>query len=349
MARPRTLRRYCSIACAALLLAGCGLDHLGEDRPARAGSVAQPQQTYPELPERFERLLGWGSGPNQVTLRSPGPERVALGPDAVALTPSGGALLLDQLGGRVLRVAPSGSPEPLATVPVPTALLVAGPDGAFAAYSPLHATAWLFGPDGTPGGELRLPRIFHEVQALSLGPSRRLSVRNGHQDTIPLGSPAAPMAVATSLRSKRSGAAFLADGRGVIARVRDGHAEIAVLTAPTLGSPRNAEAATHGIAGEVRAARVVGALGNTVCLRLEQVSSSPGSGEIAVSRRCYCMNAASGEVLLDEPLPRPGLYLPGTELAVGGGRLAFIHAEPEGLRLRSWRLPNAAAAEEASP
>jgi len=92
----------------------------------------------------------------------------------------------------------------------------------------------------------------------------------------------------------------------------------------------------HPLAEDVSAARLVGRSGNVACLRLERVISTP---EVAVQRWALCIDAVTGEIVLERALPDVGLYLPRRELAVGGGYLAFIRPTADGLDLQRWPLP----------
>jgi len=72
------------------------------------------------------------------------------------------------------------------------------------------------------------------------------------------------------------------------------------------------------------------------CLRLEREETGHPGHALHVARQALCIDARSGAQLLKEDLPAPGPYVPRRELALGGDppRLALIHPEPLGLRLR---------------
>jgi hypothetical protein len=88
----------------------------------------------------------------------------------------------------------------------------------------------------------------------------------------------------------------------------------------------------------VLAARLVGAAGPAVCLRLEQAAAGAA---FAVRRQVVCHDTQSGARLLQLDLPAPGLYVPAREVAVGGSpaRVAFLEPTVEGLRVRVVPLP----------
>jgi hypothetical protein len=52
---------------------------------------------------------------------------------------------------------------------------------------------------------------------------------------------------------------------------------------------------------------------------------------LSVARTAACLSRR-GQIF-SAPLPPPGLYLPRQELALGRGRLAFLHAEADALRV----------------
>jgi hypothetical protein len=206
-----------------------------------------------------------------------------------------------------------------------------GPDGGLAAHSLLRARVFFFDADGAATGELAVPRALPAPRGLGLGASRQARVHSAFQETYALGSPAAPQLLSAVLHGKRRGAAFLQDGRGVrVARGPDGSVRL------LLGDRRDGQAAAEvAVPGEpVLAARVIGAAGTTVCLRLERAAAGPG---LAVRREAVCLDALQQTVRLRQPLPDPGPYVPRTELAVGGSptRLAWVRPTTAGLEIGS--------------
>ena len=331
----RYLRHGMALLCASALFA-C-------DAPAADETTASAQQA---LADDMSQQLGWGESNGTLKLQPQGVERPANGPTAVAVASDGALLVLDQLAGRVVRVAPDGSLRTLAEVPADAEDLAVGPEGAFAVWSPLRATAWVHRPSGAPAGEVKLPRVLRDVVGIELGRSLVVEARTGYQERLSIGGPAAPRSLVETLHSKREGAAMLPDGSGLLVKVSEDTAELLVM-GQAVARQRAEVIARHQLPGSVSAARVVGSHGATACLRLEEVTSSP---QIAVQRRALCVDARSGEVLLDEALPDVGVYLPKRELAVGAGYLAFIHPSADGLQLTRWRLPHtASAAKEVTP
>lgn len=289
---------------------------------------------------------------------SRGNELPAEGPSSVAVGSDGAVYVLDRLNGRVLRVT-SRAVKEVASVPMDSMDLAVGVDsvsGADAgvvigAWSPLRARVWLRA-GGQDAGEVIVPRSLRLARGIGLFASRRVVVRNAHQETYLLGSPAAGRSLAAVLRSKREGAYFLADGSGVQVRRRpsDGRAEVLVLEAGT--SNRTTVKRRLVLDDVVMGVRLVGAAGGHVCVRLEKTdpTASVGSG-VAVSREVVCLRAADGAQVLRRALPAPGRYLPRRELALGGSpaRLVFMHPTNEGLDVQVWTLPDATSGATAAP
>jgi hypothetical protein len=89
---------------------------------------------------------------------------------------------------------------------------------------------------------------------------------------------------------------------------------------------------THPIEGPLAGVRVVGTVGNAICVRVERVTQQTA---IAVEREALCVEAGTGSVLAKRALGRPGLYTMHEDLAVGGAPavLAFARPEADGLVL----------------
>jgi hypothetical protein len=330
----RTLLGIGSAALALPLYANCASktgNHEGEPRAAKTASAAKLADDAP-LPQHFERLIAWGDGDGELRLQPHVAESIAYGPNAVATLPNGRALVLDRLAARVVELDADSAVRTVAQVPADSEELVAGADGSFLAFSPLRARAFVFGADGQAAGDVLVPRALHDLQTLGLGPSHRVLVKTGYQETLVVGSPSAPLALAVTLGTKREGAFQLADGRGIAVRADANGARLLVVSQASDDSARSTVLDSHALPGNPSAARIIGLEGKVACLRTERVTSSPA---ISVERRALCMNVESGVVALDQALPAPGLYLPRSELALGGGRLSFIHPEPDGLRLVS--------------
>jgi len=284
----------------------------------------------------WERTLPWGVGDGQATFRPGQPERLAEGPSAVAVGPDGDVLVLDRLSRRVLRVPASGTGavRMAAGVPEDAEDLAVGPDGGLAAHSLLRARVFFYAADGAAAGELAVPRALPAPRGLVIGASRQTRIHTAFQETYPLGSPTAPQLLAAVLHGKRRGAAFLPDGRGVrVARRADGAVRLLA------GDHRDGQTMTEvPVPGApALAARVIGASGATVCLRVERAATGPG---LAVRREAVCLDALTGAVRVRQALPDPGPYVPRTEVAVGGhpARLAWIRPTAAGLGVGSVAL-----------
>jgi hypothetical protein len=293
-----------------------------------------------------EQLLPWGSGPAEVGLRPAVTEHPALGPSAIAVAPDGAPLVLDRLNRRVLRLAADGRPPQVAAqVPEDAEDLAVARDGTLALYSPWRARVWVHG-GGTPV-EMAVPRQVREIRGVALGPSRQVLLHTAYQETFSLGSPSVPQTTTAILGQRREGEVLLADGRGAAVHLRpDGRPEV-LLRRP---GERLDSAARFGLPERVRAARVVGAAGRAVCLRLEQVDAQAAAGPaFTVQRQVVCHDVEGGARLLRRDLPAPGLYLPAREVAVGGSpaRVAYLEATAAGLRDRA--VPQPAKPEEVAP
>lgn len=284
-----------------------------------------------------EQRIGWG----ELTLEPQAFESPAEGPNAVAIASDGTTLVLDRLGGRVVRIGNRGSVRTFATVAEDAEDLATGPGGAVVAYSLLRAKAWVFDEKGAPAGEVAVPRSFREIIGVNLGPSRVVELQNAFQETIDIGSPSAPLPLPVAMRTKREGAFVLADGRGVQTRVANGSAALSVVRQAT-ARDRATVTASYAIPGDATAARLVGVSGSVACMRVESVASTP---KLSVTRRAVCVDVASGTITLDEALPPKGTYLPRRELAVGEGLLAFIHPSADGLTVRRWHIDGRTGAE----
>jgi hypothetical protein len=274
-----------------------------------------------------ESTLPWGS--TGVGLRAAVEDSRAWGPQSLAVAPTGDVLVLDAQNERVLRVR-DGEVRALATGIARDAEDVAvGSDGAFAVWSALQARAWIFEPTGELIGDVAIDRAFRHVIGVSLEASRRVAIRTAYQETLSVGSPAAPIDLATSLRGKREGAFVLADGRGVAVKAGTSPQLLVVDNTP---GRRSSVGASHPLPGRVDAAMLIGVAGSVACMRVEQLEPTAA---VDVQRRAVCLEVESGRVVLDLALPKPGLYLPRQELALGGNRLAAIHAARDGLVVRT--------------
>jgi len=316
-------------ALATAVLTGCSVDPAGDERTPGTGQNAIETNAWETM------LLGWGSGPGQVGLRKAATELPAEGPSAVAVGAAGQLLVLDRLNERVLSIAPNGQVHTAGAVPRDAEHLAAADDGAFAAWSPLRATVWLSGRDGASLGDVLVPRVLRDVQRIGLESSHRVMAITSMQETLALGSPRAPLELADTLRSRREGAAFLADGRGVAARrTEGGGGEILVYRAATNDDSKPPVSWRYSIAAPVTAVRVVGAAGSILCARIERVTQDTA---LFVEREALCLQADSGQVVARHQMGRPGLYAPHQDAAAGRGVLAIIRPEAGGLRID--RLP----------
>jgi hypothetical protein len=320
---------------------GCTAD------PPQDAAGAEARSAASSLSRWETKKLGWGTGPEQVGMRPGGIELPAEGPSSVAVAPSGEVVVLDRLNERLLAIGPGGAMRTMASVARDVEHVAVGPDGAAASWSPLRATVWVTGSDGAALGELAVPRVLRDVQRVEMGMSHRLFAVTAMQQTLTLGSPRAPLDLAATLRTGREGAAFLPDGRGVAARRTEaGSGEIWVYErrGKTLDD-KPPVAWAHPIEGPLAAVRVVGAAGNSICVRLERVSQVEMA--IAVEREALCVEAGTGSVLAKRALGRRGLYTMHEDVAVGGDPAVLVLARPEPDGLALERISLSAEAEVA--
>lgn len=286
-----------------------------------------------DAPSCRATTLAWGDAAGRAGLRPAVPESPAWGPQAIAVAPSGEAQVLDAVNQRILAIGAAGDVRVAATgIARDAEALAVGEDGALAVFSPLQGKAWLLDADGAPAGEVAIDRAFRHVTGLAVGRSRQVLVRTAYQETFNVGSPAAPIDLATTLAGKREGAFVLADGSGVAVRASGGAAELVVVSNPA--DRRSTVRATHAVPGRVDAAMLIGVAGDVACVRTEQLAQDEA---LRVQRRAVCVDVTTGSVRIDLPLAAPGLYVPRQELAVGGAapRLAALEATKDGLIVRT--------------
>ncbi|MBI5535704.1 MAG: hypothetical protein HY898_23435 [Deltaproteobacteria bacterium] len=309
---------------AASLLAACSQ----ADTTPKPGQSTAPISRASSAPR--ERLLSWGSGPQQLGYQPAGHERLAIGPSAIAVLPAGDALVLDLLNRRVVKVRPEGDLVEVAAAASDAVDLAVDADGSFGVFSAMRSNVWVHNAQGKLMGEVQVPRGLRDIVSLGFGPSRRVMVRNAFQETYAVGGPNAPVSVETILEGKKEGAAFLPDGSGLaVQRTKQGKIELLVLGRDASGS-RTAALRRIAVCDDAASARILRAWEQTVCLRIERTTSKP---ELEVAREAVCLRADNGEQTFHATLPGPGTFVPRTELAMGGSppRLVMMHPRPEGL------------------
>lgn len=324
------------LAVVALGAAAC----TSEPRPARseAISVGVAALTAADLSPGKVVELPWGPQGGALGLRPAVKERETLGAPAVALDARGQILVLDAVKGRVVRVHGTEL-APLASVPKDADDLATSADGAFAVKRSVTPKVSVFDPSGHLLGEVATGAV-RDVDAIALGPSRRVLVTNPYQETFTAGSPSMPQERGAVLTTKREGAYTRTDGAGlVVVRTEAGEIELRVVARSAEEDGRARVVARHAL-GRATAARLVGVSGDIACARVEHVTTSP-TGEVAVRREAVCANAVDGRVTLRAALPAPGLYVPRRELAVGAGKLVFAHPTERGLELRAFDVGGA--------
>ncbi|MBK6518159.1 MAG: hypothetical protein IPM79_30745 [Polyangiaceae bacterium] len=284
-----------------------------------------------QVPADFEIVVPWGDGPAELGLRARREEFLGDGPSGIALGPSGETLVVDRLHGRVVRVGPAGV-ESLFPSAADVELLAVAEDGAALLFSPLRARAQVVDAAGKPLGEVAIPRAVGDVTALRLGSSRRVEIETAFQERFVAGSPHAPLAVASALRTKREGALDWGSGGSLHALVDasgDGHL---VIMSEREGE-RAAEAGRVKVATGVRSLRVLGQDGGHVVTLAERVEQTERG--LSVSRDILVVDPSAGALVGQWALPTAGLWVPRQAYAVGFGRVAFMDPLPDGMRVAS--------------
>ncbi|MGH7282283.1 MAG: hypothetical protein ACRELY_12205, partial [Polyangiaceae bacterium] len=303
--------------------------------PAEPGSSSNAAAVSVSAPS----VLEWGSDEGAIGLRPNAPDHLAQGASAIAVAPDDAVFVLDGVNARVLSMAKDGSTRvAISNLPVDADDIAIGPDGAVAVYGALTQKITIF-DHGQRAQEIAVPRVFREVDRISLGASRRVSFRTGLGETLELGSPSFPLPLDVVLASKREGAVMLRDGTGVRAEVtrdKDGHTHAALVRVAKGAGERAEIVGSHAL--DAGAIHVVGAVDNIACARLEHVSNA--SGAISVKREAVCVDMDSDRETLRVDLGAPGMYTPRGELAVGGAPavLAFAHPEDDGLRITTYAI-----------
>lgn len=325
-------------------LAGCAAD------PPRGGQSTGEARSSSEKAAWQSRTLPWGRGSGEVALRKGATDFPAEGPSSVAVASDGEVLILDRWNERVIGVSLDGAAVTRGAVPSDAEHLAASPKAApgfvMAAWSPLHGKVTLLDRGGSLG-EVAIPRELTDTMRIEVGLSHRVAAVSAYQETVQLGSPRAPLDLAAASRTRREGAAFLADGRGVAARVTEANGEIFVYAKDKLGDDEKPKVDwTYSVPGPVSAVRVVGAVGKAICARVERVTQPELTGPLSVDREVLCVEAESGRTLLRRSLGRPGIAAVHEDLAVGGEppAVAFIRPDEAGLFVERLPLTDGASA-----
>ena len=158
-------------------------------------------------------------------------------------------------------------------------------------------------------------------------------VKSAFQETFALGSPHAPQLPEAAYRTRRVGADLLANGDGLVTVVKEGIAQLRVVS-QARGDGHAEDRAAYPL-GNAASAHIVGVTGSVVCMRVEHADLA-AVGPIAVAREARCVDASNGQTVFHEDLGTPGLYVPRRELTYANGKLAFAKPEKEGLRITTW-------------
>lgn len=309
---------------------GCG--HGTEEATSRSGASA--------LTTAAPSLLKWGSEEGAVGLRPNAEDHLAQGAAAIAVAASGEVLVLDGVNRRVVAIGKDGATHTaISNLPNDADDIAVAPDGAVAVYGALSEKVTIF-DHGQRAQEIAIPRVFHDVDRVAIGASRRVSFRTGLGETLELGSPSFPLPLDVTLASKKEGAVLLRDRSGVrgeVTRDQDGHLHAALVRVAS-GTSDQRTKVLSSYALDADAVHVVGAVGDVACARLEHVSDA--GGVIAVKREAVCIDMDTNRETLRVNLGSPGMYAPRGELAVGGtpAVLAFALPEDDGLHVTTYAI-----------
>lgn len=317
-----------------LVLAACGLtaaacsEQARSERSSRVGSASQAVGSA-----SARTVLAWGKGTTGVGLAAAVKERPALGPQSVSVDPQGRLLVLDAQNKRVVRVV-GAELTTLAEVPVDADEIAVGPTGAFAVRRQLSRRVSIFSAGGAALGEVDVPTEAGDVMHVALGISNRIYVESPNQETLSVGSPAAPVSVPSMWSGKKEGTGQLSGGRTVQV-VKDDRGLFVRVLAFDGGKGGDGDKwslrAEHKLQGD--AGHIAGASGNTACLRVEKVHP-----DMTVDREAICLDATTGDVTLKAALPAPGLYVPRRELVLSHGKLVFTRPTAQGLEIATWEV-----------
>jgi len=252
----------------------------------------------------------------------------------VAFGPGNAHLILDNGNSRVVSSTPAGL-RVVAAVDRTAEDIAVGPNGAIAVYSPVLGKVEVFSAAGTSLGTVDVPRQIRHVSRIELGASLQVFAYSVLQERHGLGSPSAPRALGSILRSNVEGSFRPSARTGVVSIVNGAKAELRVLSG---GIGERAQVVQSlPIPGDpVDAVQIADGDDSIVCARTESVSQS--TSEVNVQRRLVCADIDSGAWLLDMELAPPGPYLPHRELALraDASSLSVLHAIPStsGLELK---------------
>ncbi len=300
----------------ALQLLGCG-----EEGPLElgvAGAALAPD------PAALTVLLPWGSA---VTQRAPQPEFAGDGPSGIALTDDGGVLIVDRLGGRVLRVDQDGA-RALFAVDEHFEQIAVGPSGKVALYSPLLSLVRVIDERGGLLGELTLPRAISHVSRLSFGASSTVLVDTAFQERFDLGSIHAPRSEAEIMRSKLElGLVTLVSSAGEGSLVSRGAGP----------DGRTHERSRISLGADLAQAELAWSSATRALVLVSSIEQ-PGAA-IVVRRSALLIDLEAGTVLGQTDLPARGTFSVRESIAVGGGEPALAYMLPEAAGLRVVKLP----------
>lgn len=286
----------------------------------------------------FERVLAWGEGHEAVGWRAPAEDFVGDGPSGLAVRADGAVLLADRLRGRLLEIDASGV-RVLAAIPEDATTLALSERGAIALYSARRSLVWIHAPSGELAAELVLPRIVGDVVRIGFDAHERVYAETTLQSRFTIGSANAPLDEASVLRSMQPGVATSSSER-TLTTIRESDGKCFLVESARRGE-RLEELRRLPIATDAASLRLVGLDGDRALALVERTRDGAPSGEgtpMIVDSELVLVSLDSGRLLGKLGLPARGLWSPRQAMALGGGHVAWMRAEAEGLRIVSMPL-----------
>lgn len=344
-----TARRFHALSIAgALALAGCQADPApqatGNDTPSEGAHEASVQGVAPRARSAastptelrgFERVLPWGEGHEAVGWRAPAEDFVGDGPSGIAVRADGAVLLADRLRQRLLEIDANGVRE-FGAIPEDATTIALSESGKIALYSARRSLVWIHEPSGELAAELVLPRIVGDVVRIGFDAHERVYAETTLQSRFTLGSASAPLDEASVLRSMQPGVATSSSER-TLTTLRESDGKCFLVESAKRGE-RLEELRRLAVAFDAASLRLVGLDGDRALALVERTRDGAPSAEgtpMMVDSELVLVSLDSGRLLGKLGLPARGLWSPRQAMALGGGHVAWMRAEAEGLRIVS--------------
>jgi hypothetical protein len=280
----------------------------------------------------IDSTLNWGSDEHTLGRLGPAEDFAARGPTDAAVRTDGTILLLDPVNRRVASLSTDGTLSTVASVPEHADDLAVGDDGTIAVHSALSSEVWLYNSDGRQAGSIKIPRVLRNVVDISVRGSRQIVAHTAFQESYLLGSPSAVADLPSVLANKREGAFMTGERSGVQSLIQRGAAVARIATVSNIvgAKPRYRDVF---LGTDVDAALTVGSSHGSACFRLERVDRD--TSIVHVSRQIRCVDLESGEVIAEQTLESPGLYVPRHEVIFENERLVSLIPNDAAMTVRN--------------